>query len=73
MRPEAANAGVAMVGQVLAAGLKVTACMVDGEHHITLANRDGDTGSGVGDDFETALIEALDAWGQRRLLRSAPA
>ena len=62
-----------MVGQVLAAGLRVTACMVDGEHHITLANRNGDTGSGVGDDFETALIEALDAWGQRRLLRPAPA
>jgi hypothetical protein len=73
MQPEAANAGVAMVGQVLAAGLRVTACMVDGEHHITLASHDGDTGSGVGGDFETALIEALDAWGQRGLLRSATA
>jgi hypothetical protein len=62
-----------MVGQVLAAGLRVTACMVDGEHHITLADLNGDTGSGVGVDFEAALIEALDAWGQRGLVRSAPA
>jgi hypothetical protein len=58
-----------MVGQVLAAGLKVTAYMVDGEHRITLANDNGDTGSGAGVDFETALIEAIDAWGQRRELR----